>query len=78
MVDQTKFKTKIIDVQQRIDKIKIGQLLMFQEFAFVKEAVCFHRYPDDIIQILPEIGGLIAILKVGVLLSVFHKKLFDW
>ena len=34
------------------------------------------RYPDSILMALAKIGGLLALLKISFILSIYHQKMF--
>lgn len=34
----------------------------------------YNRYPDNLFHALAKVGGLLALLKIGMLLQVIHKK----
>jgi hypothetical protein len=35
------------------------------------------RYPKNVVTALSKIGGLAALLKIGIIMSYYHKKLFE-
>ncbi len=37
----------------------------------------YHRYPDSLLMGLARIGGILALLKFGGLLNLYHKRLFE-
>jgi len=39
--------------------------------------VVSQKYPDSIFSGLAKIGGLIALLRIGTLLSIYNKRYFD-
>ena len=39
--------------------------------------VVYQKYPDSILSGLAKIGGLIAILRIGSLLTIYNKRFFE-
>ena len=46
-------------------------------FHVLNNAEYFVRYPDTIISVLIKIGGLLAILKFGLILRLCHRVYFE-
>ena len=46
-------------------------------FSFNPNLSDFKKYPKTIIQGLSEIGGLVAIFKVGFLIAYLHQKWYE-
>jgi hypothetical protein len=53
-------------------------LLAYQYFKLDKNTIfVYQKYPDSIFSGLVKIGGLIALLRIGSLLSIYNKRYFD-
>lgn len=54
---------------------------MFSSYMFFKldknTITVYQKYPDSIFNGLAKIGGLIALLRIGTLLSFYNKRFFD-
>ena len=46
-------------------------------FEFLQTATTYRRYPDSLLMGFAKLGGLIALLKVSLLLRFIHQKLFE-
>ena len=47
-------------------------------FYFIDVVQYYRRYPDTIVMALTRIGGLLALLRIGIALSWFHEFKFMW
>ena len=50
---------------------------MMVHFTVLSNLEYFDRYPDSLMTVLSRIGGLLALLKVGFVLRLFHRAHFE-
>ena len=46
-------------------------------YEFFENVGLYSRYPDTILMGLTEVGGLLALLNIGIALRFFHKRYFE-